>query len=476
MALLAVCAGAAGVAVVALGDGERPRAGLQAPPATRGAGSGAVTPAPPRRYRIPARAVRVSHANELRAALAGHRPRAIVLAPGTYPSARPFRNPRGHDLYAASLGAAVLEAGLNLGGTTGRNGGLVRGVVFDVRQPRRTIDGAIISIWGTSRRARVLDTVLRGHGVVAAGISARQPEGLVIERVRAHGFTDYGVLVDANELDRGELAEGFRLEDIDVAEVARPQPGSSDGQAEACIWIGNTGTLRRARVRSCGWTGLWTGTATRRATVDQVDVDRTRTGVYLEHYTTDSTFRRLWVGPRVRIGLVAEWASPAWNGNPASVGNLIEHSRFETSLAGVYLDEGTTHTTIRRSAFAGQRWAAIGDYRGTDNAYYANDYRGLADSAARVSNEHPSEFPRRRVAEATTSAITLSHRHSRSLRRAGQDPNSRGPPDSDSAARPNGLAAARPAPTPRARPSNATQAVAPALGPRGRSDAGEASA
>jgi hypothetical protein len=268
----------------------------------------------------------------------------------------------------------------------------VRGIVFDVEQRSRTLDGAIISVWGTSRHARVLDTVLRGHGVVGSGLIARQPEGLVVERVIARGFTNYGIAVDANQLNRGKLADGFRLADLDIAGVVRPEPGSSDGRAEACIWIGNTGTLRRSRVRSCGWTGLWTGTATHGATVDQLDVDGTRTGVYLEQYTTDSTFRRLRVGPRVRIGLVAEWASPAWNGKPASVGNVIETSHFETSLAGVYLDEGTTRTTINHSTFAGQRWAAIGDYRGVDNTYSANDYRGIAAGAARVSKKHPTEF------------------------------------------------------------------------------------
>ena len=106
------------------------------------------------------------------------------------------------------------------------------------------------------------------------------------------------------------------------------------GRAEACVWIGDAGSVRRVRARSCAWSGLWTGTATRRASFEAIDVDRARTGVYIEHFTRDSTFRALRIGPRVRIGLAAEWADPVWGRRPASVGNVIEDSRFESRLVG----------------------------------------------------------------------------------------------------------------------------------------------
>ena len=96
------------------------------------------------------------------------------------------------------------------------------------------------------------------------------------------------------------------------------------------------------------------------------------------------------MGPDVRIGLNAEWAAPAWGGKPASVGNVIEDSHFESRLVGVYLDEGTTRTTVRNSSFAGQRFAAVGDYRGRDNAIHDNDYRGIAAGAEQVSRRHLS--------------------------------------------------------------------------------------
>jgi len=365
-------------------NAESPAASRRAPP---------VHPAPPAQYRVPRGALRVSTSRQLHAALARTRRTTIVLAAGAYGSRRPFLNPHGHAIYAARRGRAVLHAGLSLGGNTGRPGAVVRGVVVDVADARRTVDGAAIAVWGTGRDVRILDSTLRGNGVTRAGISAQQPEGLEIRRVVVRRFTDFGMYVDANDLARGPLASPFRIRDADVAHVGRRDPGSSNGRAEACIWIGNTGSVRAARLRSCAWTGLWTGTATDGARIDRVDVDRAPTGVYVEHFTRDSTFRRLRIGPRVRVGLTAEWADPAWDRRPASVDNLIELSRFESRLVGVYLDEGTTRTTVRRSSFANQTWAAIGDYQGDGNTYESNDYTGVDASASPVRHDHIRSAP-----------------------------------------------------------------------------------
>jgi hypothetical protein len=340
--------------------------------------SALVPPAAPARYKLPERARWVFSARELRRALAARGHDAIVLAPGTYGGRRPFANPHGHQLYAAQLGRAILTSGLSLGGNHGNGGGLVQGLVFDVRNPRRTVDGAAILVWGTGRGSRILDTTLRGHRRLNAGVAARRTEGLVMQRVVVRGFRDFGVLVDANDANRPRQREPFRISDLDVADIARPTPGSSMGRSEACVWIGDSGSLRRVRARSCAAAGLWTGTATRGAHFESIDVDRASTGVYIEHFTSDSTFRALRVGPRVRVGLNAEWADPDWGRRPASDGNVIEDSRFESRLVGVYLDEGTTRTTVRRSTFANQTWGAVGDFRGKENVIYGNDYGGAA--------------------------------------------------------------------------------------------------
>ena len=347
---------------------------------------GTIRPAPPSRYTVPRPFVLVRTSSELRAALERRSPTTIVLRRGTYDADRAFVNAYGHRLYAGSLGKAVLTAGLRLGIDDERPGGLVRGVVFDVRDHAKTVDGVTLLV--LSPGVRVLDVSLRGHGIIRSGLIVREPEGFWGTRLVVRDFTDYGVLVDANNRDRTSLARPFELRDLDVAGIKRPVPGSSQGRGEACVWVGNPGVVQRVRARRCGWTGLWTGTAATNGRFTGIDVDETRTGVYLEHFTRQSTFERVRVGRRVRVGLIAEWADPDSGGVPGSIDNVIQDSRFESWLAGVYLDEGTTRTVIRRSTFVGQRWAAIGDYEGVDNAYLANDYRGIARGAVPVTREH----------------------------------------------------------------------------------------
>jgi hypothetical protein len=386
-ALLAVglVGAAAAVAVSRGGGNEEPTAPVGAAPA-------GLTPASPSRYDVPRSAVPVSTSAALRRALRHPRPTDIVLADGVYDAPTPFLNANGHRLYAARAGGATLRAGLSLGANGGPGGGSVQGLLFDVRDERKTAQGAEILVWGSARNAAVRDVVLRGNRAVRAGLVVRQPEGFRAERLVALDFTDYGVVVDAHDPARTKLTWPFQLIDVRVAGVARPVPGSSDGRAEACVWIGNPGIVRRVHARDCAWTALWTGTAATQALFDRVDVDDTRTGVYIEHFTHRSIFQRLRVGEDVRVGVLAEWAAPAWDRRPASVGNVIQDSWIGASVAGVYLDEGTARTIVRRTTFANQHWAAIGDYRGIDNTYYGNNYEAIAPGAEEVTEEHLSSF------------------------------------------------------------------------------------
>jgi hypothetical protein len=336
----------------------------------------------PAQYTVKRPFVSVRTSQQLQAALRRRTPAKIVLEPGRYDSDRPFVDANGHAIYAAMVGKAVLTAGVQIAG----GAGLVRGVVFDVSEPAKTVEGAAVRVTGSG--AAVLDLVLRGHGALRSGVAVTEPEGFRAARIVVRGFTDYGVLVDASDPNRTSLRRSPRLRDLDIAGVSRSTPGSSRGTAEACIWIGNPATVVDVRARRCAWTGLWTGTAATGTHFDRVEVDDTPTGVYLEHFTHRSTFNRLRVGPSVRVGLTAEWADPSWGSEPASVDNVIDHSWFATSLAGVYLDKGTTRTTIRRTTFVGQQWAAIGDYFGVGNRYYENDYSAVAPSGAAVTHAH----------------------------------------------------------------------------------------
>jgi hypothetical protein len=57
---------------------------------------------------------------------------------------------------------------------------------------------------------------------------------------------------------------------------------------------------------------------------------------------------------------------------------------------GVYLDEGTTRTTVRRSSFVNQTWGAIGEYRGRQNEFHGNADEDAGGGAASVRHDHLS--------------------------------------------------------------------------------------
>jgi hypothetical protein len=384
---------AAGAASGMLGDGDPSRAAERPLAAARPAAApsktpGLVQPVAPSRYSVPRPFVRVRTSSQLRAALRRRTPTRIVLERGVYDAEQAFADENGHSLYAARLGQAVLTAGIRIGSRERGTGGLLRGIVIDVRDQAKTVDGVALSVSDDQSGVQVLDAVLRGHRSIRSGLVVRQPEGFRAARLVVRDFTDYGVLVDANDRSRTELDQPFHLRDLDVTGIERADPGSSMGRGEACVWVGNPGTVDRVRARDCGWTGLWTGTAATGLRVADVDVDQTKTGVYLEHFTHDSTFERIRVGNSVRVGLSAEWADPGWGRQPASVDNVIKASRFESWLAGIYLDEGTTRTVVRGSTFVGQQWAGIGDYKGVDNTYFGNDYRGIGAGAVSVTHDH----------------------------------------------------------------------------------------
>jgi hypothetical protein len=344
-------------------------------------------PVRPRPYALPTGALLVSSSSDLAAALANGRREAIVLAPGVYDNPRPFADRDGDRLYAARLGRAVLKAGVVLGANAGPPGASIRGLTFNVRDRAKTLHGAIVHVWGSASHASVLDTRFYGHGRIETGLLVRQPLGFVARRIVAEGFRSYGVLVDPNDLHYRTRAP-FALSDLSISRVRRPLRGSSNGRAESCLWLGSPGTAKRVSARRCGITGIWTGTATHGSRVVDATIDRTPVGIYIEHYTTDTTFNRVRVGPDVNRGVNAEWSNLAAGRKPASSDNVIEDAYFRTRHVGVYLDEGTTRTVVRRSVFVGQGWAGIGDYLGQGNTYYVNDFDAIGPTAVAVTHDH----------------------------------------------------------------------------------------
>ena len=346
-------------------------------------------PVAPAAYSVPAGAVNVSSSAGLLSALGGSTPTDIVLADGVYDNPAPFVNSFGHRIYAANIGKAVLKAGLVFGNNWGSGNGLVQGVAFDVTDPTKTFQSSIINVWGTGKGSRVLDVTLDGHSVLGAGILVRQAEGFVARRIIARNFVDWGVLVDENSLT-ATLSTPALLEDLDLANVTHVVPRSSNGTSEACLWIGNSATVRRVRTRNCAWEGVWVGTATKDSLFEDIDVNDAWVGLYLEHFSSNTTFQRMHVGPNIDTGLNCEWANPLWGSVPGCTDNIIQDSVFDTRTVGVNLDDGTIRTTVRRSTFLNQTWAGIGNYRGVNNLYdtTGNDYSRIGPGAVPISTGH----------------------------------------------------------------------------------------
>ena len=128
--------------------------------------------------------------------------------------------------------------------------------------------------------------------------------------------------------------------------------------------------------------------------IDIDDIGSTKgssTGLYLEHFTTDTVFERVRIGPNVTVGVVCEWADPAWGSRPACNGVVIQDSLIDSRCIGAYLDDGTRNTTLRHTAFVGQHRGAIAVFNNNYNILYdtsGNDYRLMKAGAPIVLNEN----------------------------------------------------------------------------------------
>jgi hypothetical protein len=342
----------------------------------------------PAAYAVPAGAVLVSNSAGLTAALQRSTATDIALADGVYDNAAPFANSNGHRIYAEHLLGATLRAGITMSSNDGQPNAVIRGIAFDVTDLSKTFQGAIVFTWGPQQYgAQILDSTFQGHKVIGSAIAARQPDGVVVRRVVIRDFTDWGVLAATN-VKSTVLIRPLLIEDADVAGISRAVPKSGEGRSEACVGVGNTGTVRRVKVRNCAWMGITTFNASHGSLVEDIDIDGTMVGLYIEHYTSRSTFQRMRIGPRVEEGVDTEGTDPngaEWGGISSSIDNVIQDSVIDSTKVGVLLGWMTTRTTVRRVTFRNQYVAAITDYKGVNNAYSANDYTGIQAGAVPVS-------------------------------------------------------------------------------------------
>jgi hypothetical protein len=361
-------------------------------------------PIPPSGYPLPQQAVWVRNSAELATALAGPT-LDIVLADGSYDQATPFVNSDGHRLYAEHLGGAVLRTGIVVGGNFGRNGAVLRGLGFDVSTASKAFGGGVVHVWGNSGTgAQVLDCTFRGSWAVPFGLLAFNASGLRVERSQFFSFSDVAVRLSDNVSVAygGSTPVIETVQDVLIDGVSRPTPGSSNGTAEAGLWIGHPvrNGVHRIKVRNVSWSGIQTVNNAWDTSFDDLDVDMSGSrqaagvGVYMEHYTRNVTFDRLSM-TGVKVGFNGEWADPAWGGVAGAHNVTIRNGVIDSAgstlagrQAGVYLDDGTESTTVTGVTFKNQNWAGIGAYRVVgSNSFTANAF-SMAPGATQVTTDH----------------------------------------------------------------------------------------
>ena len=360
-------------------------------------------PIPPSTYAVPAGATVVSTPAQLIAALAG--PQAdIVLADGSYDAPTYFADSNGSRLYAQHLGGAVLTAGLVVGGNSGSGGAIVEGLAFDVSDPSKVFQGGELQTWGPSGNdLQVLDCTFDGHGVIPIGLLASTEQGLVAQRLVFSHFTDEGLRASDDETVAYHAATPVisSISDISIDGVTRTPPGSSNGTAEAGLFIGQPvqDGVRRIRIRNVSLTGIETVNNSWDTTFSDLDIDMggadqaSGTAVYLEHFSRNDVFTDFTI-TGARTGFNGEW-DDGTPGNAAMHDVTIEYGTIDSAgstaaghQAGVFLDQGSESTTVRHVTFENQNWAGIGAYLNTGSNSFEDNTFELTPPAVDTSTDH----------------------------------------------------------------------------------------
>ena len=355
----------------------------------------AVRPAAPARYRVPSGALRVSSAGELRDALAARRRRAIVLAPGDLRRRAAVRQPAR----PPALRGATRALGAERRAEPGREPGPRRrtGARARVRRPRPAADGrrAPRSWCGGPGAARASWT--RRSAAIASSAPASRPAGPRAWSCGASSSAGSGTSA-CWSTPTSRTARSSESRSRSAISTSRTSPGrhrvrrwGEPRPASGSATPARCGACARARARG---RGCGPAPPRARARFEAIDVDRTQDrrlprALHDRQHVPLAADR-----PASARRPTAEWADPAWGRRPASVGNVIEDSRFASPLVGVYLDEGTTRTTVRRSSFANQTWAAIGDYRGIGQRDLRQRLRGVAPASGTTISAQPGRDKR----------------------------------------------------------------------------------
>ena len=201
-----------------------------------------------------------------------------------------------------------------------------------------------VEIWGNHSGVSVQDSAIEGGGAEAAGVfdfGSDSSRDTSVIRTDITGFRGYGINFVQRAYDRPAaalhaLALDNRISNID-------DPSAADGTHEGGIWSGGVAAaIIGNRVHDTGWDGIQTVGSSRRVTIVDNEVARTRTGIYLEHETTGSLIARN-VITDVATGINSEWRY----GNAGSGSNTLERNTVvRPTETGIFIDDAGDRNRI----------------------------------------------------------------------------------------------------------------------------------
>ncbi len=325
-----------------------------------------VPPQGPGAYELPKNAIRVTNVAELKAMLERKEPCDIILADGEYENATHVSFGVPHRLWAEHVGKTVLKFGFAVGAKTGKGGAEIHGLKFDISDSRRTYKGACIYVWGSGTGCVITDCRFEGHGKLDSAIMARTVDGLRVQKAVIRNFLSWGIYA-CDYPEKKNPSIPILIEDIDIDGISQSKPRSSNGTAEAGIWLGNQGKVNRVKIRNCAIMSVWTGSACNDSVIENSDIDGSPVGIYIENITRRSVFRRFRIGPAVETGINGEWN--LHDPNLGGDSNTICDGLIDAADKGIYLDQGTKNTRVERVTIRNAKWGGIGMYRSPTSWY-----------------------------------------------------------------------------------------------------------
>lgn len=350
------------------------------------AAAGVAAPQPLRGCQIPAGAVTVRTADELKNELASKKAHDIAIAPGDYAPSKALKTAAPHRIWGSHANAVTIRAGITFAGP-GAPGFEVHCITFDVSQSNKADKRSGTSIIYSVRKwsdITIADSRLLGNMKIQRGIFALVPQGLTVERTEVRDFMRDGIKIKQGS---GRAT----LRDLVISNIERPGSATYGGKGEAGLGIDSAVTIERVRIRDAYWMGI--AVNDHDVTVRDLDVDGSLHAIYLEHYSHRFTLSDFHFGRGNQRGVTIEWDNPKkYGGKPTAVDTLIQDGVIESYRIGAAIMHGQVNTTIRRVTFRNQCGAAIIAHqpRSTGGVYVDNDVSGIKPGAYEMTTKHPN--------------------------------------------------------------------------------------